>query len=75
MAHDDEDGGDAGDPGGCGGGGGGALLVEQYASEVLDLSGQYGSEISFSYAAVNCLGKPTRFPSYGEREMDTLWIS
>ncbi len=42
-----------------------SLLVEQYASQLLDFSGQYGSEGSFSYAAINCLGKPTKFPSYG----------
>ncbi len=45
-----------------------ALLVEQYATKLLDFSSQYGSEGSFSYAAVNCLGKPTKFPSYGEEE-------
>ena len=31
-----------------------------------DFSSQYGSERSFSYTARNCLGTPSRFPSYGD---------
>ena len=31
-------------------------LLEQYASQVLDFSTQYGSDRSFSYTAANCLG-------------------
>jgi hypothetical protein len=42
------------------------LLVEQYASRLLDFSSQYGGEASYSYAAINCLGKPERFPNYGK---------
>ena len=42
------------------------ILVEQYAAQVLDFSSQYGSDRSFSYTAANCLGVPTKFPSYGD---------
>jgi len=41
-------------------------IVEQYATQVLDFSSQYGAENSFSYAAANCLGVPTKFPKYGD---------
>ena len=42
-------------------------IVEQYAAQVLDISSQYGADNSFSYAAANCLGVPTKFPKYGEQ--------
>jgi F-box/leucine-rich repeat protein 4 len=42
------------------------MLVEQYASQVLDFSSQYGSDRSFSYTAANCLGVPSKFPQYGD---------
>jgi len=42
------------------------LLVEQYADALLDFSGQYGSDGSFSYTAINVLGKPATFPEYGD---------
>ena len=42
------------------------VLVEQYANQVLDFSTQYGSDTSFSYTAANCLGKPVKFPAYGD---------
>lgn len=41
------------------------VLIEQYASQVLDFSTQYGSDRSFSYTAANCLGVPSKFPNYG----------
>ncbi len=41
-------------------------IVEQYAAQVLDFSSQYGSDRSFSYTAANCLGLPSKFPSYGD---------
>ena len=41
-------------------------LLEQYASQVLDFSTQYGSDRSFSYTAANCLGAYVKFPSYGD---------
>ena len=42
------------------------ILVEQYANQVLDFSSQYGSDTTFSYTAANCLGKPAKFPAYGD---------
>ena len=35
-------------------------VVEQFVSEVLDFSSQYGSDASISYTAHNIVGKPTR---------------
>ncbi|XP_023324560.1 F-box/LRR-repeat protein 4 [Eurytemora carolleeae] len=42
------------------------ILVEQYATEVLDFSSQYGSDNSISYTAHNITGMPSKFPSYGD---------
>ena len=42
------------------------ILVEQYADQVLDFSSQYGSDMTFSYTAANCLGRPVKFPAYGD---------
>ena len=41
-------------------------VVEQFVSEVLDFSSQYGSDASISYTAHNIVGRPTKFPSYGD---------
>ena len=41
-------------------------VVEQFVSQVLDFSSQYGSDASISYTAHNIVGKPTKFPSYGD---------
>lgn len=41
-------------------------FVEQYVSEVLDFSSQYGSDTSISYTAYNLTGKPSKFPDYGD---------
>jgi len=41
-------------------------VVEQFVSEVLDFSSQYGSDSSISYTAHNIVGRPTKFPSYGD---------
>ncbi len=49
-----------------------ALLIEQYATHLVDFSNQYGSNESFSYTARNCLGKPDKFPSYGESKNGSL---
>ena len=35
-------------------------VVEQFVSEVLDFSSQYGSDASISYTAHNIVGKPTK---------------
>ena len=48
------------------------LLIEQYASQILDFSSQYGSDNSYSYNATNCLGVPSKFPSYGKAHLK--WI-
>lgn len=42
------------------------IIVEQYANQVLDFSSQYGSDTTFSYTAANCLGRPVKFPAYGD---------
>ena len=41
-------------------------VVEQFVGEVLDFSSQYGSDASISYTAHNIVGRPTKFPSYGD---------
>ena len=42
------------------------MFVEQFVGEVLDFSSQYGSDASISYTAHNIVGRPTKFPSYGD---------
>ena len=42
------------------------FVVEQFVNEVMDFSSQYGSDESISYTAHNIVGKPTKFPSYGD---------
>jgi len=41
-------------------------VVEQFVAEVLDFSSQYGSDSSISYTAHNIVGRPSKFPSYGD---------
>ncbi|XP_044728652.1 F-box/LRR-repeat protein 4 [Chrysoperla carnea] len=41
-------------------------FIEQYVCEVIDFSSQYGSDISISYTACNIVGKPLKFPNYGD---------
>lgn len=41
-------------------------IYKQYVQDVLDFSSQYGSDISISYTAYNILGKPSKFPDYGD---------
>ena len=41
-------------------------MTNVFLNSWLDFSSQYGSERSFSYTARNCLGTPSRFPSYGD---------
>lgn len=38
----------------------------QYVLGVLDFSSQYGIDYSISYTATNVIGRPTKFPSYGD---------
>uniref|UniRef100_A0A8D8V7U4 F-box/LRR-repeat protein 4 n=1 Tax=Cacopsylla melanoneura TaxID=428564 RepID=A0A8D8V7U4_9HEMI len=41
-------------------------IYKQYVQDVLDFSSQYGSDISISYTAYNILGKPSKYPDYGD---------
>ncbi|XP_025405121.1 F-box/LRR-repeat protein 4 [Sipha flava] len=41
-------------------------FVFQFSSEVVDFSSQYGSDISISYTASNLIGRPSKFPNYGD---------
>ena len=41
-------------------------VVEQFVGEAMDFSSQYGSDSSISYTAHNIVGRPTKFPSYGD---------
>ncbi|KAH8385799.1 hypothetical protein KR093_011785 [Drosophila rubida] len=38
----------------------------QYVLGVLDFSSQYGIDYSISYTAANVIGRPTKFPAYGD---------
>ncbi|CAG0902140.1 unnamed protein product, partial [Darwinula stevensoni] len=38
----------------------------QFVHSVINFSSQYGSENRISYTAVNLVGKPAKFPSYGD---------
>ncbi|XP_030382212.1 F-box/LRR-repeat protein 4 [Scaptodrosophila lebanonensis] len=40
--------------------------LEQYVLGVLDFSSQYGIDYSISYTAANIIGRPTKFPAYGD---------
>ncbi|EDW82748.2 uncharacterized protein Dwil_GK24976 [Drosophila willistoni] len=40
--------------------------LEQYVLGVLDFSSQYGIDYSISYTASNVIGRPTKFPAYGD---------
>ncbi|XP_022208988.2 F-box/LRR-repeat protein 4 [Drosophila obscura] len=40
--------------------------LEQYVLGVLDFSSQYGIEYSISYTAANVVGRPSKFPAYGD---------
>lgn len=41
-------------------------FIDQFVSEVLNFSSQYGSDTSISYTAYNLTGKPSKFPDYGD---------
>lgn len=41
-------------------------VVEQFVGEAMDFSSQYGSDSSISYTAHNIVGRPSKFPSYGD---------
>ncbi|XP_017150119.1 F-box/LRR-repeat protein 4 [Drosophila miranda] len=40
--------------------------IEQFVLGVLDFSSQYGIEYSISYTAANVIGRPSKFPNYGD---------
>lgn len=41
-------------------------LIEQYVSDVIDFSSQYGSDSSISFSAQNIVDRPTKYPVYGD---------
>ncbi|KAH8416365.1 hypothetical protein KR222_000736 [Zaprionus bogoriensis] len=41
-------------------------FLGQYVLGVLDFSSQYGIDYSISYTAANVIGRPTKFPAYGD---------
>lgn len=49
--------------------------IQQYVCQVLDFSSQYGSDISISYTACNIVGKPSKFPNYGDFPQTFLLVS
>lgn len=43
-----------------------AVFVEQFVQSVRGFSSQYGRSLSVSYTADNIVGKPSKFPDYGD---------
>jgi len=43
-----------------------AVFVEQFVHSVRGYSSQYGRSLSISYTADNIVGKPSKFPDYGD---------
>jgi F-box/leucine-rich repeat protein 4 len=43
-----------------------AVFVEQFVQSVRGFSSQYGRSLSISYTADNIVGKPSKFPDYGD---------
>ncbi|CAB0038139.1 unnamed protein product [Trichogramma brassicae] len=41
-------------------------FVEQFVSDVVDFSSQYGNNSNISYTAYNIAGNPSKFPDYGD---------
>ncbi|PNF13730.1 F-box/LRR-repeat protein 4 [Cryptotermes secundus] len=42
------------------------VFIEQFVQSVIGFSSQYGSDVSISYTAYNIIGKPSKFPDYGD---------
>lgn len=42
------------------------VFVEQFVHSVRGFSSQYGRSLSISYTADNIVGKPSKFPDYGD---------
>lgn len=43
-----------------------AVFVEQFVHSVRGFSSQYGRSLSISYTADNIVGRPSKFPDYGD---------
>lgn len=43
-----------------------AVFVEQFVHTVRGFSSQYGRSLSISYTADNIVGRPSKFPDYGD---------
>lgn len=41
-------------------------FIEQFAESVIDYTSRYNSAMSISYAPENIIGKPTKYPCYGD---------
>lgn len=41
-------------------------FIEQFAESVLDYTSRYNNEMGVSYAPENIIGKPTKYPCYGD---------
>lgn len=50
-------------------------FVFQFSSDVVDFSSQYGSDISISYTASNLIGRPSKFPNYGDFPQSYVMVS
>ncbi|XP_037030837.1 F-box/LRR-repeat protein 4 [Bradysia coprophila] len=42
------------------------IILNQYVQEVIDFTSQYGSNFSISYTAFNIIGRPSKYPDYGD---------
>lgn len=42
------------------------VVIDQYAAEVIDCSSQFGLDTSISYTSHNILGRPSKYPNYGD---------
>lgn len=42
------------------------IIIQQFVSDVIDFSSQYGNDSSISYSAINITKKPSKFPCYGD---------
>lgn len=41
-------------------------FIEQFAESVIDYTSRYNNTVSVSYAPENIIGKPTKYPCYGD---------
>lgn len=52
-----------------------AVFVEQFVHSVRGFSSQYGRSLSISYTADNIVGKPSKFPDYGDFPQTFVMVS